>query len=483
MRAGVADPGEFSPFCDVEGVAAGELAAPAGAWLGPTPAAPLPVGSERRARWRRFGLALCLLGLVACTRQPRLETLEHGRFPNLQLAVPESPRALALLLAGPEERERAEALSSQLSREAAIVTRIDAAAFVGVLEATPSGCVFPSGDLDNLARFVQAYLRLPSYQPAILVGLGAGAGLVAGALRQAPPGTFAGGVVFDDCGEPPLHVPLCPADGRTEPPQAPVAEPADPLLRLRSDRGGCPPGAQAAYAAPVQAASTFSSAFATLAAAANARKTSSPTDLDGVPVSEVEQDGTGHPDTFGVLLSGDGGWAGLDKELSERLAKAGIPIVGIDSLRYFWSARTPEGTAADLDRVIERYQSVWNRQRVLLIGYSQGADVLPFLLNRLSAKSRTAIVSAVALALGTTATFEFHVRNWVGAAGELPTLPEAQRLAPHSLLCVYGTADPDALCPQLDPTAFDVLALPGDHHFNGDYDRLSAVVLESLQPK
>jgi type IV secretory pathway VirJ component len=467
MRAGIADSRVFHRCC--RGV-------------GQRPPRPARV----RSPWRRrlgFATVLCVLGLAACSREPRRETVEHGRFPKLELIIPDSPRAVTLLLAGPAEFARAEALIRQLAKEAAIVTRVDAEAFKGVLDASGGGCVFPSGDLDNLARFVQAYLRLPNYQPAILVGVGAGAGLAAGALSQAPPGTFAGAVVFDFCGDKPLSVPLCPGERRSLPRAAATPAPADPLLRLRSDDHTCPVNAPAPFAAPAPDASTFPAAFTALAAAASARAISSPSDLGDLPINEVAATGSEHGDTFGVLLSGDGGWAGIDEEVSARLAEHGVPIVGIDSLRYFWSARTPESTAADLDRVIERYQTVWNRPRVVLIGYSQGADVLPFLLNRMAAKTRSAVVSAVALSLSTTATFEFHVRDWVGAAGDLPTLPDVQRLAHGSLVCVYGTDDPDALCPQLDASAFKVYALPGDHHFDGDYDRVSSIILDSLPAK
>jgi type IV secretory pathway VirJ component len=508
MRAGVAVPEVSSGFCAVKGAGFCSAEVCAGVCQAAVRAGEAGRGSRwaggegpgrTRARSRRrfrIGTALVLglswLGLGACSREPRREIVEHGRFPKLELVIPDSPRAVALLLAGPAELERAEALVKQLSKEATIVTRVDAEAFKRVLNGTPSGCVFPSGDLDNLAHFVQAYLRLPSYQPAILVGLGAGAGLAAGALTQAPAGTFAGAVVFDFCGDKALDVPLCPAEGRPHPEQqptprehsqalpAPAAALADPLLRLRSDDHTCPAGVPASDAAPAQDASAFPQVFTSLAAAANARATSSPSDLGGLPINEVEAEGTEHSDIFAVLLSGDGGWAGIDKEVSERLAERGVPVVGVDSLRYFWVERTPESAAADLDRVIERYQNVWNRSRVVLIGYSQGADVLPFLLNRVSPKTRKAIVSTVALSLSTTATFEFHVRDWVGAPGDRATLPEVQRLAPGSLVCVYGDDDPDALCPQLEPSAFRVFALPGDHHFNGDYDRVADIIFDSL---
>jgi type IV secretory pathway VirJ component len=454
------------------------IGSPAGA------AAGLRDGARRRRRgelsWRLAVASLVALGPAACTRQPRHEIVAHGRFPRLELVIPDSPRAVALLLSGPEEVKATEVVLQQLTRAAAIVTRVDAEAFRRVLEAASGGCAFPSGDLDNLSRFVQAYLRLPSYQPAILVGLGAGAGLAAGALKQSPPGTFAGALVFDFCGQDSLGVPLCEADRSSASPARGVALTLDPLLRVQSDGKTCSASAPPSFAAPAADASEFPEVFTQLAAAASARATSSPTELGDLPISEVSAQGSEHADTFALLLSGDGGWAGIDREVSARLAQHGVPVVGIDSLRYFWHERTPEGTAADLDRVIARYQTVWNRPKVALIGYSQGADVLPFLLNRLAPKTRSAVVSTVALSLSTTATFEFHLSNWAGSAGDRPTLPEVQRLAPGSLLCVYGKGDTEALCPQLDPAVFRSFALPGDHHFDGDYDRVAGIILDSL---
>jgi type IV secretory pathway VirJ component len=231
---------------------------------------------------------------------------------------------------------------------------------------------------------------------------------------------------------------------------------------------------------PARDESEFLGLFARLAASSRARAAAAPHGLEGLPIVEVAATGPGQADTFGVLLSGDGGWAGIDKELSARLARDGLPIVGIDSLRYFWRARTPESAAADVHRVIQHYRAAWKRQRVVLIGYSQGADVLPFILNRLPPQSRRAVVSAVALSLSTTATFEFHLASWVGASGDRPTMPEVQRLARGPLWCVYGKDDGDALCPELDQTVFHVVQLPGTHHFNGDYERVSAVVLDAI---
>jgi len=79
------------------------------------------------------------------------------------------------------------------------------------------------------------------------------------------------------------------------------------------------------------------------------------------------------------ILSGDGGWAGLDKEVAGRLER---PWNSRRRSRFagvtFWSARTSQGLAADIDRMIRYYLQKLGKKRVLLIGYSQGADVLTF---------------------------------------------------------------------------------------------------------
>jgi len=102
-----------------------------------------------------------------------------------------------------------------------------------------------------------------------------------------------------------------------------------------------------------------------------------------------------------------------------------VPVAGFDSLRYFWGPRTPEELAADLDRVIRYYAAHWSRSEVLLVGYSQGADVLPFALNRLPAATRAKVRLTALLGPGQKASFEFHLTNWIGPSGDRPIAPEA----------------------------------------------------------
>jgi type IV secretory pathway VirJ component len=181
------------------------------------------------------------------------------------------------------------------------------------------------------------------------------------------------------------------------------------------------------------------------------------------------------------MISGDGGWATLDKKVAAALAKEGVPVAGIDSLRYFWTARTPEGLAADLDRVIRYYATRWQRRDVILIGYSQGADVLPFAINRLPDSTRAHVRLTALLGPGQKASFEFHLSNWIGKSGDRPIAPEARSMPPDTTLCIYGADErKDSLCPQLEGTGVQVISKPGGHHLGGDYEALAASILATM---
>jgi type IV secretory pathway VirJ component len=182
-------------------------------------------------------------------------------------------------------------------------------------------------------------------------------------------------------------------------------------------------------------------------------------------------------------MSGDGGWAGLDQDVAGALSATGIPVVGLDSLRYFWTARTPDGLAADTDRMIRYFAAHYGRQRVLLIGYSQGADVLPFAVNRLPAPTRAQVALTAVMGMSEHALFEFHLSSWISDSDAGPaTLPEIDRITGTPVLCIYGADESDSLCPKLDPKKFAVVKLKGGHHFDGDYANLARQILAAANP-
>jgi len=205
-----------------------------------------------------------------------------------------------------------------------------------------------------------------------------------------------------------------------------------------------------------------------------------PKELEDLPLIEVPAKKPG--DTLAVLLSGDGGWADLDRSVAEALAEKGVAVVGLSSLKYFWTARTPEHAAADLARILRTYLAAWKKDKVILVGYSFGADVLPTLASRLPADLQEHLHQIALIAASHTATFEIHVSGWLGVEDDQgqPVLAEARKLQGKRLLCLYSQDESsESSCPEIKtlPNARAV-ALPGGHHFQGRYDLLAEEILK-----
>jgi type IV secretory pathway VirJ component len=203
--------------------------------------------------------------------------------------------------------------------------------------------------------------------------------------------------------------------------------------------------------------------------------------VQSLGLEELPASGGADRDDFAVILTGDGGWAEIDKSIGAGLAAAGVPVVGWSSLRYYWTPRTPESAAVDLARIVEHYSATWNKPRVLLVGYSFGADVLPFLVNRLPRPTLARVAGVTLLGLSDTAAFEFHLSSWLGGGGEKgrPTRPEVGRMSVPTT-CVHG-AEEDSPCLGLSGPHVQVKVVGGGHHFGGEYSRLVDAILRPVQ--
>lgn len=433
------------------------------------------------------------------------EHLAHGRFGEVSVYAPaDAVERVVLVLSGGEGwSPRMGRLARALAADHALVVGIDTPAFVAALEAGGDDCLYPTGDLENLSHFVQGYRRLPAYFPPLLVGDGPGAALAYELLAQAPAGIFGGALALHFAPRAASRTPLCPGDAGLHTRAGSILHPVRGLsapwhvVAAPDDAAGLrgfvedarPAGGLAIRRAPRDGTPGAAADLPAFGAALRGLGTPGPAArppavLEDLPLVEVRAASGG--ERFAVLLSGDGGWAGFDVALAAALAARGVPVVGLDSLRYFWRARNPEGLAADLARVIDLYARRWRRPRALLIGYSQGADVLPFALNRLPSAARAAVDRTVLLAPGAHAAFHFRLGQWLGrwlGSGNDPgTLPELVRLDGARTLCVYGADDDEAVCPAVPAANACGLRLAGGHHFDGDYAGLAALALDPLPP-
>jgi type IV secretory pathway VirJ component len=153
-------------------------------------------------------------------------------------------------------------------------------------------------------------------------------------------------------------------------------------------------------------------------------------------------------DTMVLLYSGDGGWGSTEQPFSKELINRGIPVIGLNSTLYFFNPLTPVKTADDAEKLMRYYLNVWNKKNIILIGYSYGADIVPFIMNRLSPDLYTKVKAVVIMA--PTKTIEFSVRgNGVFGIVGLPTYPvqdEIKKINTTKIICFYGVDETDTLC-------------------------------------
>ena len=442
------------------------------------------------------------------------QRLTHGRFRDFPVYAPAgAASSVALFLSGEEGwTSTSDLLARHLAQQGAMVAGIDWPKFKINLEADADQCVSPDGDLENLSHFVQAYFHSPTYLSPVLVGISSGAAMAYAMLAQAPHNTFAAALTLGFCPSLELEKPLCRGSGLESRRGRqghgveflPIKTLGDPWLDLDVQAGrACAVDEAGQFISRVRGAALVSlpklgrdpastavwmpqlaAGYARLAAQNPTRIASPPSSLSDLPVVEIPaQPGAPPGDVLAIIISGDGGWAGLDQDVAAALSASGVPVIGVDSLRYFWSARTPEGLAADTDRLIRYYLAHFGKQRVLLIGYSQGADVLPFAVNRLPTATRARVALTAVMGMSEHALFEFHLSSWISDTNSGPaTLPEISRIAGMPVLCIYGSDENDSVCPKLDSKKINIVKLKGGHHFDGDYANLARQILRAARP-
>ncbi len=440
-------------------------------------------------------------------------TAYFGRFGKIALYHPTAPPAHVVLFVSGDGGWNLGVvdMARELAAQDALVVGADITYYLKQLERSSEACVYPAADFELLSKYVQKKLDLPQYITPLLVGYSSGATLVYATLAQAPGNTFLGAISLGFCPDLELSKPFCRGSGLewTRRPQGkgysfmPAAHLAVPWIafqgtidqvcdaqktdayvkQVANGKIVLLPKVGHGFSVPKNWLPQFRAEFAQLTQ--HSSRTPMPAqagELANLPLVEVATNGPAS-DRMAVFWSGDGGWAELDKEISAGLAAHGVPVVGVNSLKYFWTSRTPEQTAKDLERIIRYYANLWKKEKVVLIGYSLGADIVPFAANRLNAELKSRMELIALLGPGLQVDFEFHLSNWLGSSSKtaLPTMPEVMKLGDTRLLCFYGEKETDSLCPDIHGDNFKKLALSGAHHFGGNYSAITQDILDELK--
>lgn len=378
--------------------------------------------------------------------------------PRLVAARGNKSRATTVLFSGPggfdADFRRA---AWRLSSRGITVVGIDMRQALARLDKAEGECIDPHWAVQSVSQEAQKGLGLPHYDLPLLSGVGQGGELARRIANTATPAVLGGAIAIDPLPLPPLPFPLCNEE---------EAGHGVPVTVLKPDG--------------------MSAGDRLVAELVRQTKADRPENEgeDGIadlPVVELPVQAAHGAVT--IVYSGDGGWRDIDKDIAGYLQENGMPTVGVDMLRYFWTWRSPKDAAADLSRLIHHYRKEWQVEKVVLVGYSFGADVLPALYNELPAEDRAAILQMSLLAVGENANFEVTVGEFLDTGNEnaQPTKPQLDKIEPSLLQCFDGKDDDDSICNALAAKGVEVITTEGGHHFDGDYEGLARHILDGVK--
>ena len=362
-------------------------------------------------------------------------------------------------------------------------------------------CYSVAADFISLGAEIEKRYNFPEYKPAIIMGYSSGATLVYGILAQARPGSFVGGISLGFCPDIELPKMLCQTNGLSEKvdvtgksyflqPDAKLgnqwivlqgkldevcnySDVADFVNKTTDAELITLPLVGHGFSKYSDFMPQWKEAFSRLVAKFDKTQTTDNNinKPDNLPVilTNTKLRNTDMP--LALLISGDGGWYSFEQSIANKLAEIGIPTVGLDSRKYFWNRRSPEETASDMTAILKYYSRELGREKFLLVGYSLGSEIVPFIINRLPENMKSMVTSAVMLSPETTTDFEIHISNMLGMGNRQNTynvLDEIKKIKTVPSLCIFGKDEKSEVPGLLVNTQVKISIIPGDHHYKSN---------------
>lgn len=403
-----------------------------------------------------------------------------------------------------------EGIALHLKNESTLIIGVDIRQVFKYLKKSKSACLYPAEDFERMSQFVQKKLGYQTYNIPVLLGYSSGATLVYGLVAQAPQNTFRAGIVLGFCPDIQIDKPLCQGSGKFSNTKlnngkgydlGPAQNLSTPFISLQGVTD---------QVCNYQASVNF------LKDVPNAKVVSLPKVGHGYGVEKnwlpqfmsayngiLEQKDKSIPEGIAknlnlplhvttaaegktssymvVFISGDGGWTDFDQQMASSFALKGAPVVGLDALKYFWQKKSPEQTTIDVARIIETYQEEWKKEKVILMGYSFGADVIPFVYNRLPEKFKKDVAGVGLLSPSKDTDFEVHVSELfnIGSAPTGFSVPnEINKINELHPICFFGKDEDDLPIELISKENAKIIYLDGGHHYTDSFTTISKTMMQ-----
>ncbi len=400
-----------------------------------------------------------------------------------------------------------------------MVVGIDIVHYMKSITRTKGKCLYPAGDFENLSMVLQKKLKINTYFKPILVGYSSGATLAYALLAQAPANTFKGAIALGFCPDIETSKPFCSGNGlkyhvlkqgksiyldRYEKFTSPfivlqgsvdevcnVQATAEFLKGLKNTEIVVLPKVGHGFAVQNRWIPQMKEALKKIITAPTFGTTTPIAPVNGVSTSAIAHlplvflKGSDSPNKpLAFLISGDGGWTDFDNSIAEALAQDGISCIGFDTQKYFWEPKSPDATAKDVVLALEYYMQHLKKSKIVMLGYSFGADVIPFITNRLPQELRNKVLLTAMLSPNDNTDFEVTLSSMldISSEGKYNVINEVRKIKSGKKLCIFGKdEDAEELEKSFKLSGADILSVNGGHHYDDNFGLIVSSVLKYIQ--
>jgi type IV secretory pathway VirJ component len=181
-------------------------------------------------------------------------------------------------------------------------------------------------------------------------------------------------------------------------------------------------------------------------------------------------------------ITGDGGWRGFDIKLADEFKAHQMSYVYLNALKYFWKTKSPDQLAIDAIPALNDYMKKWDKKELILVGFSFGAEIIPFLYTRLPEDMKQRVKLVVMITPASTSDFTIHLTDMMGVDHKYPydVVKEVEKTKTSKVLVIFGEKEDSTFPENMKLANLKISFTKGGHHFS-DANAVMNKILSELK--
>lgn len=185
---------------------------------------------------------------------------------------------------------------------------------------------------------------------------------------------------------------------------------------------------------------------------------------------------------FVFFISGDGGVRHFFADLCQDIHQAGYTVAALDANGFFWNKKSPQQAAELISAYLQGQLSQRPNVKLVLAGYSFGADAVPFIVNALPLALRQKLLTVLLLSPSASTDLEIHVADMFmeGRKRSMDVAQAINHMGETKTVTIMGSEERHFPVANITLKNYTNEIIPGGHHFDGHPDLVARTMLQFL---